>query len=63
VKGASNTRVREVRRGKHLLVKAEVRVAFISESRAQPIPKSMKNRFGPVIGRYAIDHRLRCGRR
>jgi acyl-CoA thioester hydrolase len=32
----------EVRRGHDVLVKAEVRVAFISEGRAQPIPKSLR---------------------
>jgi len=42
VKGASITLAQEVRRGDHLLVKAEVRVAFISEGRAQPIPKSLR---------------------
>ncbi|MBV9559347.1 MAG: tol-pal system-associated acyl-CoA thioesterase [Bradyrhizobium sp.] len=42
VKGASITLGQEVRRGSHLLVKAEVRVAFISEGRAQPIPKSLR---------------------
>jgi acyl-CoA thioester hydrolase len=31
-----------VRRGHDLLVKAEVRVAFISEGRAQPIPKALR---------------------
>jgi acyl-CoA thioester hydrolase len=43
VKGASITLAQEVRRGDHLLVKAEVRVAFISEGRAQPIPKSLRD--------------------
>ena len=42
VKGASITLAQEVRRGEHLLVKAEVRVAFISEGRAQPIPKALR---------------------
>jgi acyl-CoA thioester hydrolase len=42
VKGASITLAQEVRRGHDLLVKAEVRVAFISEGRAQPIPKSLR---------------------
>jgi acyl-CoA thioester hydrolase len=42
VKGASITLSQEVRRRDHLLVKAEVRVAFISEGRAQPIPKSLR---------------------
>jgi len=42
VKGASIVLSQEVRRGEILLVKAEVRVAFISEGRAQPIPKSIR---------------------
>jgi acyl-CoA thioester hydrolase len=42
VKGASITLAQEVRRGEELLVKAQVRVAFISEGRAQPIPKSLR---------------------
>jgi acyl-CoA thioester hydrolase len=42
VKGASIVLAQEVQRGEHVLVKAEVRVAFISESRAQPIPRSIR---------------------
>ncbi len=42
VKGASITLAQEVRRGDDVLVKAEVRVAFISGGRAQPIPKSIR---------------------
>jgi acyl-CoA thioester hydrolase len=42
VKGASITMAQEVRRGEDLLVKAEVRVAFISEGRAQRIPKALR---------------------
>ena len=42
VKGASITLAQEVRRGEHLLVKAEVRVAFIGEGRARPIPKALR---------------------
>src|SRR3984893_17772628 len=42
VKGASITLAQEVRRGQDVLVKAQVRVAFISEGRAQPIPKSLR---------------------
>jgi acyl-CoA thioester hydrolase len=42
VKGASIVLAQEVRRGADVLVKAEVRVAFISEGRAQPIPKSIR---------------------
>src|SRR6266699_49070 len=43
VKGASITLAQEVRRGEHVLVKAEVRVAFISEGRAMPIPKALRS--------------------
>ena len=42
VKGASITLAQEVRRRDDLLVKAQVRVAFISEGRAQPIPKALR---------------------
>ncbi len=42
VKGASIMMAQEVRRGEDVLVKAEVRVAFISGGRAQPIPKSIR---------------------
>ena len=42
VKGASIMLGQEVRRGEHVLVKAQVRVAFVSEGRAQPIPKSLR---------------------
>jgi acyl-CoA thioester hydrolase len=42
VKGASITLSQEVRRDGDVLVKAQVRVAFISEGRAQPIPKALR---------------------
>ena len=42
VKGASITLSQEVRRGGDLLVKAQVRVAFICDGRAQPIPKALR---------------------
>jgi acyl-CoA thioester hydrolase len=42
VKGASITLAQEVRKAADVLVKAEVRVAFISEGKAQPIPKSLR---------------------
>ena len=42
VKGASITLAQEVRRGDEVLVKAEVRVAFISEGRTKPIPRSLR---------------------
>ena len=42
VKGASITLAQEVRKADEALVKAEVRVAFISEGKAQPIPKALR---------------------
>jgi acyl-CoA thioester hydrolase len=42
VKGASITLAQEVRRGEDVLVKAQVRVAFTSEGRAKPIPKTLR---------------------
>jgi acyl-CoA thioester hydrolase len=42
VRGASISLAQEVRRGADVLVTAEVRVAFISGGRAQPIPKSLR---------------------
>ena len=42
VKGASITLGQEVRKGDDLLVKAKVRVAFICEGKAQPIPRSLR---------------------
>jgi acyl-CoA thioester hydrolase len=42
VKGASITLAQEVQRGGEVLVKAAVRVAFICNGKAQPIPKSLR---------------------
>ena len=42
VKGASIMLTQEVRKAEDVLVKAEVRVAFIGEGRAQPIPKALR---------------------
>jgi len=42
VKGASITLAQEVRCGEAVLVKSEVRVAFVSEGRAHPIPKALR---------------------
>src|SRR5512141_2583543 len=42
VKGASITLAQEVRRDGEVLVRAQVRVAFISEGRAKPIPKALR---------------------
>ncbi|BAM87265.1 thioesterase superfamily protein [Bradyrhizobium oligotrophicum S58] len=43
VKGASIMLAQEVRRGDEVLVKADVRVAFISGGKAQPIPKPLRD--------------------
>jgi acyl-CoA thioester hydrolase len=42
VKGASITLAQEVRKRADVLVKAEVRVAFINDGKAQPIPKALR---------------------
>ena len=42
VKGASITLLQQCRRGEELLVEAHVRVAFISQGRARPIPKPLR---------------------
>ena len=42
VKGASIMLGQEVWRGEEILVKAQVRVAFISDGKAQPIPKALR---------------------
>jgi len=42
VKGASITLAQQVRRKGEVLVSAQVRVAFIGEGRAQPIPKALR---------------------
>jgi acyl-CoA thioester hydrolase len=42
VKGASITLTQEVRRGDEFLVAAKVRVAFVSQGRARPIPKPLR---------------------
>lgn len=42
VRGASITLGQEVRRGAEVLVEAKVKVAFVSEGRARPIPKALR---------------------
>ena len=42
VRGASITLHQEVRRGSVLLLDAQVKVAFVSEGRARPIPKPLR---------------------
>ena len=42
VKGASITLHQRIHRGEELLVEASVRVAFVSDGRARPIPKPLR---------------------
>jgi len=42
VKCASITQKQQCRRGEEVLVEAHVRVAFISQGRARPIPKPLR---------------------
>jgi acyl-CoA thioester hydrolase len=42
VKGASITLHQCIRRGEELLIEAHVRVAFVCEGRARPIPKALR---------------------
>ena len=42
VKGASITLHQQITRGDDLLIEAHVRVAFVSEGRARPIPKALR---------------------
>jgi acyl-CoA thioester hydrolase len=42
VKGASTTLHQQIMRGGDLLVEARVRVAFVSDGRARPIPKPLR---------------------
>jgi acyl-CoA thioester hydrolase len=42
VRGASITLHQEIRRGAVLLLEAKVKVAFVSEGRAKPIPKALR---------------------
>ena len=42
VRGASITLKQQVVRGDELLVEAQVRVAFVSDGRARPIPKALR---------------------
>jgi acyl-CoA thioester hydrolase len=42
VKGASITLHQRIRRGEEVLIEAHVRVAFVCEGRARPIPKALR---------------------
>jgi acyl-CoA thioester hydrolase len=49
IKGASITLKQQVRRGEDLLIEAHVRVAFVSEGRARPIPKPLRAAMGEKL--------------
>jgi acyl-CoA thioester hydrolase len=48
VRGASITLLQEVRRGDTLLLGAEVKVAFVCDGRARPIPKALRSAMAAV---------------
>jgi acyl-CoA thioester hydrolase len=58
IKGASITLKQQVRRGEDLLIEAHVRVAFVSEGRARPIPKPLRVAMGEKLaeGRRTTDN-------
>jgi acyl-CoA thioester hydrolase len=49
IKGASITLKQQVRRGEDLLIEAHVRVAFVSEGRARPIPRPLRLAMGEKL--------------
>jgi acyl-CoA thioester hydrolase len=49
IKGASITLKQQVRRGEDVLIEAHVRVAFVSEGRARPIPKPLRLAMGEKL--------------
>jgi len=57
IKGASITLKQQVRRGEDLLIEAHVRVAFVSEGRARPLPKPLRAAMGEKLaeGRRTPD--------
>ena len=58
IKGASITLKQQVKRGEDLLIEAHVRVAFVSEGRARPIPKPLRAAMGEKLaeaGRTSAD--------
>jgi acyl-CoA thioester hydrolase len=50
VKGASITLHQKVMRGDELLIEAKVQVAFVSQGRAQRIPKPLREAMGSDLG-------------
>jgi acyl-CoA thioester hydrolase len=50
VRGASITLHQKVRRGEELLIEAKVQVAFVSQGRAQRIPKPLREAMGSDLG-------------
>jgi acyl-CoA thioester hydrolase len=55
VKGASITLHQRIVRGEELLIEAHVRVAFVCDGRARPIPKPLREAMRAGLGRAATD--------
>jgi acyl-CoA thioester hydrolase len=55
VKGASITLHQRIVRGEELLIEAHVRVAFVCDGRARPIPKPLHEAMRAGLGRAATD--------
>jgi acyl-CoA thioester hydrolase len=55
VKGASITLRQRIVRGEELLIEAHVRVAFVCDGRARPIPKPLRGAMRAGLGRAATD--------
>ena len=54
VKGASITLHQRIRRGEELLIEAHVRVAFVCNGRAKPIPKPLRQAMSAGL-RYPVN--------
>jgi acyl-CoA thioester hydrolase len=54
VKGASITLHQRIRRGEELLIEAHVRVAFVCDGRAKPIPKPLRQAMSAGL-RYPVS--------
>jgi acyl-CoA thioester hydrolase len=55
VKGASITLYQRIRRGEELLIEAHVRVAFVCDGRAKPIPKPLRQAMSAGL-RHPVSH-------
>ena len=55
VKGASVMLHQRVMRGGEILVEAAVQVAFVSEGRARPIPKPLRDAMQADLDRAGLD--------